>query len=206
MNNTNFWYEYPNKNSKTKRKYGLYTCVECGNEYKSLCDNVKRRGYAKCKSCSCKRHGLHSHNLYSVHGAIKQRCFNPKHKHYQSYGGRGISMSEEWVNDFMLFYEWSMRNGYKDGLSIDRVDNNKGYSPNNCRYTTQNIQTQNTRLSKNNKTGVRGVRVIDSGWQSRITWNKKTYYLGVFKTKKLAAEAFDNFVIKNNTSHTRNFS
>lgn len=74
-----------------------------------------------------------------------QRCENPKNKSYPNYGGRGITVCEEWHNT-RNFIEWALKNGYSDKLSIDRIDNDKGYSPNNCRWTTTKVQANNKRV------------------------------------------------------------
>lgn len=87
---------------------------------------------------------------------MKTRCYNKDNPDYKDYGGRGITICDEWLNDFMAFYYWSINNGYKDNLTIDRIDNNKGYSPDNCRWVDVKTQTNNTRrnvlLSYNGKT------------------------------------------------------
>jgi hypothetical protein len=76
---------------------------------------------------------------------MKSRCNNPANPKYRSYGERGIKVCEEWENNYFSFREWAMKNGYKEGLSIDRKDNNKGYSPDNCRWTTRIVQQNNMR-------------------------------------------------------------
>jgi len=100
------------------------------------------------------RHGLSRHPLHIRWRTIKDRCCNPKNYSYQRYGGRGITICEEWKNSFMAFYEWSMANGFEQGLTIDRIDNNKGYSPDNCRWVDMKVQSNNTR--RNNYLTARG--------------------------------------------------
>lgn len=76
---------------------------------------------------------------------MKTRCYNKKHTSYKNHGARGINICDEWLNNPKLFIQWSLNNGYKDGLTIDRINNDKGYCPENCRYTTIKIQNRNTR-------------------------------------------------------------
>lgn len=86
--------------------------------------------------------------IYKVWSGIKQRCFNPNSNRYKNYGGRGISICDEWKNSFETFCKWALGNGYKEGLSIDRIDHEKNYEPSNCRWTDeitqQNNRTNNT--------------------------------------------------------------
>lgn len=83
--------------------------------------------------------------LYNVWRNIKYRCTSKTCKVYKHYGGRGITMCNEWKNDYNSFYEWAITNGYKRGLSIDRIDVNGNYEPSNCRWATQKQQSNNTR-------------------------------------------------------------
>ncbi len=82
--------------------------------------------------------------LYKVWAAMKQRCLNPNNKRYHDYGGRGITISESWM-EYDEFYAWAIEHGYKRGLDIDRIDNNKGYSPDNCRFVTRKQNCRNKR-------------------------------------------------------------
>ena len=108
-----------------------------------------------CKDCAKKAmsennktHGLSYTRLYSIWGGIKERCNNSNSAAYKYYGERGISICEEWRNDFTSFYEWSMNNGYEEGLTIDRIDNDGNYEPSNCRWTTMSVQANNKRKVK----------------------------------------------------------
>lgn len=83
--------------------------------------------------------------LIKIYYAMKTRCYNPNHDHYKDYGGRGIKICDEWLNSPWKFYQWALHNGYAKGLSIDRIDHEKGYFPENCRWATQKEQCNNTR-------------------------------------------------------------
>ena len=91
------------------------------------------------------KHGQKHTRLYHIWLDIKQRCLNPKNKAYVNYGGRGINICEEWKRDFYSFYEWAKENNYSDALTIDRIDVNKGYCTENCRWVSMKVQANNTR-------------------------------------------------------------
>lgn len=90
-------------------------------------------------------HGKRKTRLYRIWANIKTRCTNENDPHYERYGGRGITVCDEWKNDFKAFYDWSMSNGYADDLTIDRINNNGNYEPSNCRWVTIKEQNQNKR-------------------------------------------------------------
>lgn len=142
-------------------------------KYKRV-DNGKRRLYAVCKcecgtvkeirldclgavkSCGClnlePREYSRTHNetgsrLYQLWASMKDRCKNPNARGYRHYGGRGITYCDEW-EDYIPFRDWALANGYEQGLSIDRIDNDGNYEPSNCRWVTQKEQTLNTRRNR----------------------------------------------------------
>lgn len=129
--------------------HSYYKCkCDCGNHCVVLGTHLTR---GSTTSCGCralevqKTHGLSKHRLYRIWKNMRQRCLNSNLPRYEDYGGRGISICDEWLDDFKSFYDWAMSNGYRDDLSIDRIDNERGYEPGNCRWATDAEQTQNTR-------------------------------------------------------------
>lgn len=141
---------------------------------------------------------------------MKDRTLNEKSNMYKNYGGRGIDICDKW-KEFSSFKEWSLKNGYTEDLTIDRIDNNKGYNPFNCRWTTKNIQARNTRrIMSTNTSGFRGVSESKDGkrkkrFQASIRINGKDKYIGRFLTALEAGRAYDEYIINNNLEHTRNF-
>jgi hypothetical protein len=130
---------------------------------------------------------------------MRMRTLNPNHKSYNNYGGRGITLCDEWL-DVQNFWDWAMSNGYSDELSIDRIDNDAGYSPENCRWATQTIQSRNTRIQKNNTSGYRGVSFYKNYkmFVVKIDVNRKRIHLGYYKTAVEGAIAYNNYIIENN--------
>ena len=198
---------YPNESSNWKRRYNLYKCGYCGNEFKAQVQHINRGATISCgcyKSSKLsnrnKTHGLSNTRLNRIWSSIKDRTLNSKQKQYNDYGGRGITICDEWKNDFMSFYNWAMENGYSDELSIDRIDNEGSYYPENCRWTTSIIQNRNQRIRKDNKTGYKGVSFNkdNNSFRVIISVNKKTIRLGEFKTAVEGAIAYNNYIIENN--------
>lgn len=110
-------------------------------------------------------HGMSGHKLDGVLKAIKQRCSNPSNPRYADYGGRGITLCDEWMNNRASFFDWAYRTGYHPGLSIDRIDNNKGYSPENCHWVPTITQNRNTR--RNILVNINGETKSLSAWVAK---------------------------------------
>lgn len=144
--------------------------------------------------------------LYKMYDNMKQRTSNKKNTSYSYYGGKGIAICASW-HSVDAFIEWALQTGFKDGLSIDRIDGDKGYSPQNCRWVSKTVQNRNTKKIMNrNTSGFRGVSPRPSGaWQSRISVNNSQKYLGSFKCRREAAYAYDRYIEENKLEHTVNF-
>lgn len=93
-------------------------------------------------------HGLRDHPIYKSYYKMKSRCLNKNNLNYKHYGGRGIKICNQWINDFINFYDWSIKNGWKKGLTIDRINVNGDYDPSNCRWATMKVQSSNKRNSR----------------------------------------------------------
>jgi hypothetical protein len=169
-----------NRLTVVKRIKGGIECVcDCGNNvltnYYAL-----RSGNTKSYGCLHKelvgtwttKHGYSKHPLYKTWHNMRSRCKNPNATKYEIYGGAGISVCNDWDNNFVSFYNWSIENGWEKGLSIDRIDGKKGYCPSNCRWVDD--KTQNNNLRSNHLITYNGKTLSVYAWADELKLNKKT--------------------------------
>jgi len=137
---------------------------KCGREFEVDGNNLKRGTSTCCRHCApSKSKGKYSGDpIKTILIGMKQRCYYPKHVKYKYYGGSGIFICNEWLKNSESFYDWAYANGYSKGLSIDRIDNSKGYSPNNCRFIERKDQAKNRRTNYSITIG--GITDTLAGW------------------------------------------
>ncbi len=191
-------------NGGRKRKH--FECVcECGNKCSPLCFSVLSGSASSCgcyfqevsKVSRCLKdydegeEMFTSRPIYTVWQNMKARCSRKSHPSYKDYGARGIDFPEHWAS-FLGFYE-DMSEGYEQGLELDRIDNDKGYSKENCRWTSHKINTWNTRSNTGSSSKYKGVHYDkrSNKWCADIKHNDIRYRLGCFNIELEAARAYD---------------
>lgn len=188
-----------------RRTYGLFECQYCGEEFETISKSVKS---GVIKSCGClvgknMTHGFSYHKFYKTWYNMRDRCNNPKIKAYKNYGGRGITVCEEWL-DVRNFVDWAEKTYPNiEGYTLDRIDNDKGYSPENCRWVDSTTQSINKRKYKSNTSGFVGIcwNNKNNNWMAKIKSGDFYIYIGSFHTKEEAVLARDNYIIENKLPH-----
>ena len=167
-----------------------------------------------CKNCK-KEIEIENYQCYAVYKKIKycnKECFfeyrHKNKKYYKDYGGRGIKVCDEWLgeNGYNNFKKWALENGYKKELSIDKINNDGNYSPDNCRWVNQRIQNINKRPSVKNSSGFVGVRKHSNcnKYYGSVKINDKGYYTGMSDDIIIAAIMRNNYIIDNNLDNELN--
>lgn len=170
-----------NLSGKDRHGNQMFDCTcDCGKHFIAIATAVNKE---RVRSCGCLQrntaskmattHGQSKTRLYSIWNAMRTRCRNANTNRSTCYKRKGVKVCDEWDN-FSNFYEWSIRNGYNDKLSIDRIDNNGNYSPENCRWTTNKIQMNNT--SRNRFIEYHGKRKTVSEWADFLGVNYKYFH------------------------------
>ncbi len=174
------------------RRLQNYLCLcDCGNYCERTIANLNVKN--RFHSCGCykleqvieighqptnalKKHGKSDERIYDTYHSMKRRCYKDTDKYYDNYGGRGIKVCEEWLgnNGFNNFYNWAINNGYQDNLTIDRIDVNGDYSPQNCRWSTRQEQMENTRRTR--KFTINGETHSLTWWANKYNIPRSTVY------------------------------
>lgn len=173
----------------SENKNGQYSWIcrcDCGQTTAPIAGSYLRRGQRK--SCGClrreiaterglllnKSHGMYKSRIYSTWNSMKERCYNANNPRYPHYGGRGIRVCEEWLNSFQAFHDWAVSSGYSDDLTIDRIDVNGDYCPENCRWAT--IAEQNSNTTRNVSVEINGKTQTLSQWAKESGIHKNTLF------------------------------
>lgn len=146
---------------------------DCGNETTTNAYSLKS---GMTKSCGCLKHSKRVNAMRNTlpwydkinmaYGNMKTRCYNPKYSLYEGYGGRGITVCDEWRNDFKAFYDWAIQNGFNENLTLDRKDNDGNYEPSNCRWVDDIVQSNNRRSNK--------ILTIDGVSDTMANWSRNS--------------------------------
>ena len=196
---------YPTTKSLVQETYGIFECPHCGKHWEAMIRSVNA---GKTRSCGCQKinivgisHGLATNKFYNTWHKMIDRCNNPKSVGFKHYGSRGITVCEEWL-DVRNFVAWADTT-YIEGTSLDRIDNDKGYSPDNCRWADREVQAVNRGMFKNNTSGYVGVasNKRSNKYTSYIRVNSKGVHIGSYLTIEDAVLARDNYIVENKLPH-----
>lgn len=146
---------------------------DCGNEYVSTSNRLTSGKTTQCRACSFKQmarkqtiHGCEPVKLWRTYQNMKTRCNNENSLDFKRYGERGIKVCDEWNSSFANFKKWALENGWSENLTLDRIDNNIGYSPDNCRWVTMTTQSNNRRSNR--------ILVCDGKKDTMANWARRT--------------------------------
>ena len=191
---------FPTELSKRRSRYGLYECPYCSKHWEAISKSINT---GDTKSCGCVNlritHGLRVNKFYQTWYGMLQRCTNTMRQDYKNYGGRGIIVCEEWL-DIKKFIAWAESTHPNiEGYTLDRIDNDKGYNPDNCRWADRTMQSVNQRISKRNTSKILGVSWVsrDKSWVAQISHMGKKVWIGQFISIEDAIEARNSYILVN---------
>lgn len=201
---------------KNGRPQAEVICPVCEKPFITDLADVERKKKS-CLGCKHKlnkisafKHGHSRSYLGRKYKSMKDRCYNKKASHYKNYGGRGIKICDEWLEDRTKFFEWALNNGVSADLEIDRVDNDGDYTPSNCRFITREENQKNMRKlqdRRHTKYGFFGVKPVNKSklWSASFTYKGKTHIAGSASTPREAAVLHDAYVILHKLDRKLNF-
>lgn len=159
-------------NASHRERHWLCKC-DCGNEHITTSHNLICGITTQCVECSNRqigksntKHGTKPIQLYRTYQNMKTRCNNDHYFLYHRYGGRGITICKEWQESFIAFREWALKNGYRKGLTLDRIDNDGNYCPENCRWAT--VKEQSNNRITNRMLSIDGETDTMANWSRRL--------------------------------------
>lgn len=180
------------------RRRAMWLCeCSCGDNVIVRGENLKSGGVKSCgclASRSATKHGLRYHPIYAVWQNMKNRCYNKNIGNYKDYGARGISVCEEWRNDPVNFSKWCFEHHWRNGLEIDRKDNDGNYEPGNCRIVSRLTNANNKRIYKSNTSGYVGIYKIGKMWRAKIAVCRHTIHIGSYPAKADAVHARNAYI------------
>lgn len=190
---------------RNKKGEVLWRCsCSCGEGREVVTKGTNLKS-GNTESCGCLQkegmssrqttHGMSKHPLYSVWCGIKDRCYNPKHVHYDLYGGKGVTLHREWLENVENFIK-DLYPSYEKGLQLDRINNDGNYEPNNVRWVTNQQNQMNKRSNRNSSSKYKGVCWSDGKWASVIRKDGKNRFLGRFLVEEDAALAYNTAAIE----------
>jgi len=185
----------------------IFECPECSEGIETIVYNVRKGATKRCDKCRVLKQHTHSKSKtinYHRWQSMKGRCLNKKHRDYHRYGERGITIQSQWINSYESYetYILSLPNAMKEGLTVDRIENDNGYKIGNLRWANAHVQSANQRIISSS--GLKGTTKIGEKFIGRIAVNNKQIYLGTFNTELEGAKAYDKYVIENKLEHTIN--
>lgn len=195
--------------AKNRRKYAHCVCDTCSCEFVRRLDY---RNHDNCTACSntikgvkLTTHGDNNSNsrLHVTWSNMKRRCFNPTQKEIKGYGMKNISMCDDWLM-YINFKKWALDSGYNDKMTIDRINNDGNYCPENCRFVDYSTNNANRGITSRNKSGYIGVWFDGLKYISKVGWMGVRNHIGRFVTAEEAAIKRNEFIVKNKLPHTMN--